>query len=99
MATIEGAKALCRDDIGKIETGKRADFFLYNPSSLRSAPVANPVTSLVFTSGEASVETVVVDGKILVEDGCYKVMDESLVIEKLEKAAASVRKKSESMLH
>ena len=94
MATLGGARTLCRDDIGEVAAGKKADFFLYNPSALRSAPVADVMASLVYTSGETSVDTVVINGRVVLEGGQFTGIDERAVVENLEKAAARVREKS-----
>ncbi len=94
MATKGGALALCREDLGEISEGKKADFFLYNPRNLRTAPVADVWSSIVYTAGESSVDTVVVNGRVLLENGAFTQVDEMAVVEKLEKAAAGLRQRS-----
>jgi len=91
LATLGGAQALNRADLGIIAPGKRADFFLYNPAVLKSAPVADPVASLVYCSGESNVHTVVVNGKGVLEDGAFPCLDEGKVIEQLIRCAEKVR--------
>ena len=94
MATVGGANALCRGDLGAVEVGKKADFFFFNPSTLRAAPVADAMSSLVYTGGESSVDTVVVNGRVLMEKGAFTHVEEGAVVENLEKAAARIRQKS-----
>ncbi|KAH8666971.1 5-methylthioadenosine/S-adenosylhomocysteine deaminase [Xylariales sp. PMI_506] len=86
MATINGARALgLENDIGSLEIGKKADFAVVSPSALSATPFdpeqladggIDPVTTVVFSCTGADVEMVVVDGAILVEDKCLKVLDE-----------------------
>ena len=91
LATQGGACALNRPDLGSIAPGKRADFFLYNPAVLKSAPVADVVSSLVYCSGEANIHTVVVNGRIVLEDGKFCGLDEGKIIEQLIRCAEKVR--------
>lgn len=92
LATLGGAEALGRGDLGAVEAGKRADFFLYNPSALKSAPVADPVSSLVYCSSEANVHTVVVDGAVVLQNGAFPHLDEGKIIEELERRASRLRR-------
>ncbi|MBS5134386.1 MAG: amidohydrolase [Oscillospiraceae bacterium] len=92
IACKGGARALCRDDIGELVPGKRADFFFYNPRTLKSAPVADPISSLVYASGEENIHTVVINGKIVLENGRFTTANEEHVIEMLERCAYHIRK-------
>ena len=70
MATYWGAAALGRaDDLGSLEVGKRADFVLHRPARPQVAPSFDPVGTLVFSAGATTVDTVVVDGKMVVLHG------------------------------
>lgn len=82
LATIDGARAVGLDDkIGSLEIGKKADFFIYNPAlSAKSIPMHNPVSTLVYSGSESCVETVIIDGNIVMEDGVILVTDEMKVI-------------------
>lgn len=91
LATLGGARALNRDDLGAIAPGKRADFFLYDPAVLKSAPVADPISSLVYCSGESNVHTVVVNGRVVLQNGSFIHLDEGQIIERLISCAARVR--------
>lgn len=69
MATIDGARAIGMEgEIGSLETGKKADLFIFDPhASAKSTPMHNPVSTLVYSAGENNVETVVVDGRIILD--------------------------------
>lgn len=77
MATRDGARALGLEDrIGTLEPGKRADLFVLNPlRGAKAVPMHNPVSTLVYSSGESNVETVVVDGEVVLENGEHKRID------------------------
>lgn len=73
MATIDGARSVgLEEEIGSLEPGKKADILVFNPfRSAKSIPMHNPVSTIVYSSSEKNIETVMVDGKILVDDGDY----------------------------
>ena len=83
MATIDGAKALGMDkEIGSIEIGKKADLVIFNPNlSSKSTPMHNPVSTLVYSSSERNVETVLVDGNIVLDNGEIVGIDEKAFCE------------------
>jgi 5-methylthioadenosine/S-adenosylhomocysteine deaminase len=64
-AAISGARALgLEDQIGSIETGKKADLFIFNPSaSAKSTPCHEPVAGLAYASDSRNIETVFVNGR------------------------------------
>lgn len=103
MATINGARALgLESEIGSLEVGKKADMVVVHPRGLGSAPWEasqvsaggiDPVTVVVHSSG-GDVETVVVDGRVLVRDGNLLLMDEAVVIERAKGAVAKIRMRS-----
>jgi len=70
LATIDGAKALHLDDVGSIEVGKKADLLLLDLNSINCwPPTDNLFSRIVFAAQTQNVDTVMVDGKILVEGG------------------------------
>jgi 5-methylthioadenosine/S-adenosylhomocysteine deaminase len=69
MATIEGAKALgLADELGSIELGKKADLILLNLQQLHSAPQPDLVSTIVYAAQTSDVETVLIDGQIVLRD-------------------------------
>ncbi len=82
IATIEGARALGLDDqIGSLETGKRADVVIVNLNSLHSAPASiGLVSSLVYSAQSSDVMSVLVDGEILMEERQLLTLDEKTVL-------------------
>ncbi len=73
IATLGGAKALGRDDIGSIEIGKRADLFLIDKRRLDIVGAAySPKTMLAAVGLSDSVDYTIVNGEITVEEGRLK---------------------------
>ena len=94
MATIEGARVVGRErEIGSIETGKKADFFLFNPKNIACVPVADPITSLVYSANPSAIDTVVIHGKVVMERGEIKSLDEMAVIFALQESAYLLRER------
>lgn len=70
MATIQGAAAIGLEKItGSIEKGKRADIILVDMDKPHVIPMYDPFSSLVYSARASDVSLVMVDGKILVQEG------------------------------
>jgi cytosine/adenosine deaminase-related metal-dependent hydrolase len=79
MATIEGARALLWDEeIGSLEPGKRADIVLVRMDGLEwyPRPLLNPVANLVYSSSGQAVDTVLIDGRIVMAGRRLTTIDE-----------------------
>ncbi|MFH5925931.1 amidohydrolase family protein [Roseomonas xinghualingensis] len=74
-ATIGGAKALGRDDIGRLAPGCRADIVLINAEHPMMRPGRDPMRSLVYAAGDRALRDVYVDGQLVVKDGMVLTMD------------------------
>jgi cytosine/adenosine deaminase-related metal-dependent hydrolase len=91
MATIEGARAVGRaDEIGSLEPGKKADVVLVDLSRAHTWPVADPVSNLVYAAHGGNVDTVIVDGRVLLRGGTMVDVDESTILRDAARAAASI---------
>ena len=91
LATISGAHALgLGDEIGSIEPGKKADLALYDTRRAEWATLFNPVNSLVYNADGRSVHTVVVDGRVVVEDHTALFVDEQALIEEVQAVGESM---------
>jgi atrazine chlorohydrolase/5-methylthioadenosine/S-adenosylhomocysteine deaminase len=79
MLTIDAAAAVGRaDDLGSLEVGKRADLVVLDLDHPHLTPCPDPVFALVHAAQGFEVETVVVDGEILMEDGEIRTLDTEL---------------------
>lgn len=76
MATIEGARALDMEgEIGSLEVGKRADLVIVGLDGPHQQPLYELESLLVYATKASDVETVIVDGRILYQDGRYTTLD------------------------
>ncbi len=95
MATINGAKALMWDkETGSIEKGKKADLIIVNLDNPRLVPTINPIFDIVARVRGSDVDTVMVNGKVLMENRVVKTMDEAKVIEEAKKRAEGVKERA-----
>ncbi|MFL1461461.1 amidohydrolase family protein [Roseococcus sp. DSY-14] len=74
-ATVGGARALGREDIGRLAPGCRADLVLVDATHPRMQPRHDPVRSLIYAAGDRAVRDVFVDGRQVVKDGEVLTMD------------------------
>jgi cytosine/adenosine deaminase-related metal-dependent hydrolase len=78
-ATIGGANALGRSDLGRLAVGAKADMVILNLRTTRYGPARDPINALVEYGSGADVETVIVDGEVVVENGrSTRINDEEL---------------------
>jgi 5-methylthioadenosine/S-adenosylhomocysteine deaminase len=85
MATINGARALGLDqELGSIEIGKKADLVLFDTRRPEWRNLFNPINNLVYNADGRSVHTVIVDGRIVVEDHRPLYVDELELIDKMQ---------------
>jgi cytosine/adenosine deaminase-related metal-dependent hydrolase len=68
-ATLSGARALGRDDLGRLAPGAKADIVIVDFRKLHIGPVDDPIKTLVHVADGDDIETVMVDGKIVVANG------------------------------
>jgi len=86
MATIRGAEALLLErQVGSIEPGKRADLVLFDADTPEWRPLLNPVNNLVYAASGASVHTVLIDGRVVLDDGRLTMLDEPALYERVER--------------
>ena len=85
MATINGAEALgLSSDIGSIEIGKKADLVLFDSKRPEWRTLFNPINNLVYNADGRSVHTVIVDGRVVVEDHAPVYVDEWEIIKRVQ---------------
>jgi 5-methylthioadenosine/S-adenosylhomocysteine deaminase len=97
MATIGGARAIhLEEQIGSLEPGKKADLILVDTRAPHATPLYNVYSELVYALKASDVKTVVVAGKVVMEDRRMLTLDEPAILAKAEeykgKISASLRK-------
>ncbi len=85
-ATIGGAKALRRDDIGRLAVGAKADIVLVDLKNQAMRPLREPLRSLLYVAAERAVRDVYVDGRLVVENGKCLTIDLDAELTALEAA-------------
>jgi len=85
-ATLSGAKALKRPDLGRIAPGAKADLVLIRLDTFNMCPVTDPIRTLVQVATNSDVDRVIVDGKTVVEDGKVKGFDEEEILDELQRS-------------
>lgn len=68
-ATINGAKAYNRTDIGRLAVGAKADFVVFNMNSLEMIPTRDVIKNIVYSCTRHGVDRVYIEGKCMVKDG------------------------------
>jgi 5-methylthioadenosine/S-adenosylhomocysteine deaminase len=83
MATIDGARALGLDqEIGSLETGKRADIAIINLTDVHTTPRStDPVSTVVYAALASDVRTVIIDGQLVMHERQLLTINEREVIE------------------
>jgi cytosine/adenosine deaminase-related metal-dependent hydrolase len=79
-ATLGGARALRRDDLGRLAPGAKADIVIVDMRKLRIGPYRDPIKALVNCGTGDDVETVIVDGRTVVAGGRVVSIDERQVL-------------------
>ncbi len=91
LATRGGARCLGRDDVGSLEPGKAADLVLVDTRRLSYAGAgSDPLAALVFSPWPEPVDTVMVNGKVVVERGELVGVDVPRLVAEAEAASAAL---------
>lgn len=78
MCTIDGARAcLWENDIGSLEVGKKADLIVVNMTGLHWHPNVDPIANLVYAANGRDIDTVIVDGRMLMKNRTLLTVDET----------------------
>jgi len=80
MATKNGAAVLGLKDVGTLTPGQKADLVLVNLRQPHLTPLHQPVANLVYAAQSSDVQTVIVDGKLLMKDRQMLTLDEERIL-------------------
>jgi cytosine/adenosine deaminase-related metal-dependent hydrolase len=83
-ATLGGAQALGRDDLGRIAPGATADLVLWKASSWGMTPLRDPIKNIVYNATAEDVDRVYVGGRLVVEGGRVLAADEAKILADLQ---------------
>jgi 5-methylthioadenosine/S-adenosylhomocysteine deaminase len=91
FATIQGARAVgWEKEIGSIEVGKKADLILLDFERPSTIPVYDPVSSLVYGASQEQVDTVIIDGRVVMKNRVIQTVNQEEVVAKARKVANSL---------
>ena len=94
MATINGAIALNMEkEIGSLEAGKKADIAIFDMRRPDWVPVHNEVQNLVYSAQGGSCESVIIDGKFVMENRKVLSIDEDEIIDRIQFRAKKIQAK------
>jgi cytosine/adenosine deaminase-related metal-dependent hydrolase len=97
MATRGGALAVQRNDIGRIAPGCRADIVLYDLATPAWTPFNDPVRQMVFAETGSSVDTVIIDGEVIVEGGEVKRFDAAAILAEAKPMLRAIRERNRDL--
>jgi 5-methylthioadenosine/S-adenosylhomocysteine deaminase len=83
-ATLGGARALGRDDLGRIAAGAKADLVLWKAASWRMTPLRDPVKNIVYNAADEDVDRVYINGRVVVDGGRVLAADEAALLKALQ---------------
>jgi cytosine/adenosine deaminase-related metal-dependent hydrolase len=85
-ATVGGAKALMREDLGRIAVDKKADIVVVDLAVPQMVPSRDPLRSFVYHAADRAVRDVFVDGRQVVASGKVLTLDQTAAAERLARA-------------
>lgn len=87
MATRNGGKALGLNDVGIIQPGYKADIILIDFEKPHLYPRHNVIAHTVYAAQSSDVDTVIVDGKILMKGGFVLTLNEKEILQNVQRCA------------
>jgi 5-methylthioadenosine/S-adenosylhomocysteine deaminase len=85
-ATLGGARALGRDDLGRLSPGAMADIVVVDLRGFHFGAVHDPIRSLIEYGSASDIDTVIVDGRTLVEGRHALVVDEQALLKAVQES-------------
>lgn len=76
-ATLGGARALDRDDLGRLAPGAKADITVVDLGALRSGPIDDPIRTMLYNTNGTQVRSVIINGRSVMEDWRIPGVDEA----------------------
>src|SRR5262245_30691712 len=95
LATLDGAVDLgIAERTGSLTPGKRADLILVRTTDINIAPLSEPYEALVTYAQPRNIDTVIVDGRILLRGGRFTALDHAEVLREAAETAAALRQRA-----
>lgn len=90
MAASSGARALGFENLGTLSVGSIADIIVINTEKAHYYPKYNIKSAVIYSGSSADVETVIIDGNPVMEDGHLITLDEERILYKAQKWASKL---------
>lgn len=95
MATINGARAILdEENLGSLETGKKADLIIINPNTVDMLPLHDRIANLVSSMHGSNVESMICDGKWIMKNRRVLTIDEEAIIAEAKERAKAIYKRA-----
>jgi len=91
MATRNGARVLMRPDLGSLEVGKTADIIMVDLNKPNLVPLYNIYSHLVYSAGGSEVDSVIINGKLVMENRRLLTIDEREIIDQANHLAKKIK--------
>ena len=91
-ATIGGAQALGRDDLGRLAPGAKADITVVDLGSLHTGPIDDPIRTMLYNTNGGCVRTVIVNGRTVMADRRIPGVDEAAMREHAQRLFAQYKR-------
>ena len=89
-ATLGGANGLGRSDLGRLTPGALADITIVDMETFNGVPYRDPIKNLINSNQRSDVKWVIVDGKIVVENGKLTTIDERKLLRDVQMAGEDI---------
>ena len=90
-ATISGARALGFPDLGSLAPGMKADIVLFRLDDIAFVPLNSAIRQLIFGDAAPALDKVIVDGRLVVDDGLLLTIDLGTLRSEAERYAGDLR--------
>jgi cytosine/adenosine deaminase-related metal-dependent hydrolase len=90
-ATLGGARALGRDDLGRLAPGAKADIAVIDLGALHTGPIDDPIRTMLYNTSGASVRTVIVNGRTIMADRQIPGVDAAAMRERAQRYFATYK--------
>lgn len=89
MATVNGAQALGFKNLGSVQVGMIADLIIINTKKPQYYPKYNIKSAIVYSGNASDVESVIIDGELIMENGIILTLDEEKILSEASKFMCS----------
>lgn len=88
MATVNSAQALGFERIGRLEAGYKADIVFLDLTNINYVPLNVALNQVVFCENGAAVDSVMIDGKLVLDRGRFTTIDYDALVARVHEAAS-----------